>query len=749
MANYQQQGFRKLEAWVKSGVTLVDFESPWCRPCRDQRPIIDTLARLFKGEARIIEVNIDDHRQFAIQLGITSIPTLIIFKNGRELQRFVGLQRAEVLSKAIENVLGKHNKEVPMEAMFQPYRLANLDLTNRFVFPPIKTGYGMPGGVVTDRQLIYYRQIARNGPAVIILEPVSVTPEGREHPKQLCVHLPESVAELKKIVNVIHDEKRLACLHLNHAGAAANPMVTGTAPKAPSAITCLTSGKTSEPLTEEEIDTIIAGYTSAARKAKEAGFDLLEIQGGHGYLISQFLNRKINRRSDRFGEDRLAFAKEVFSAVKKGAPEIQLIVRVSGSEMSPEFGIDQEDLLPFIQLAEKMDAVAIHVGMGSSCFSPPWYFHHSSLPEKPQMDALAWIRGQTNLPLIVAGRMGRINRIETILQKNLADLVGLGRPLISDPDLIEKWQTQQYDEVRYCGYCLQGCLHRLKNGEPLGCNLNPAIGKPALEPTPNPLKILVAGGGPSGMSAAVYLGQRGHRVTVAEKEHHLGGQFSLAWQAPGKQSMREGLYALNYCARATAESVIMGRKVDEELVREFQPDLLVWATGAVQNFPDIEGLHDQYVMTSVEFFGGEKEVRGPRILVIGAGRSGLEIAEKLGMQGFDVVATKRTDPIGSMMEMITRKLTLMRIEQMSNVTLMPHTTVKAFLADGVEVEQDGEKKRLVPFQTVIPASGMHPAPGPDADIQNAVAKLEIIGDANEVQDIFSAVHAGYELARRY
>lgn len=636
-----------------------------------------------------------------------------------------------------------------MEAMFQPYRLGNLELANRFVFPPIKTGYGNLGGIVTDRQLIFYRQIARNGPAVIILEPVSVTPEGREHPKQLCIHLSESVAELKKIVNVIHAEKRLACLHLNHAGAAANPMVTGTAPKAPSAVTCPTSEKTSQPLTGEEIDTIITGYTSAARKAKEAGFDLLEIQAGHGYLVSQFLNRKINKRSDRFGEDRLAFAEAVFSAVKKGASDIQLIVRVSGSEMSPEFGIDREDLLPFIQMAEKMDVAAIHVGMGSSCFSPPWYFHHSSLPEKPQMDALAWIRKQTNHPVIVAGRMGRINRIETILQENLADLVALGRPLITDPDLIEKWQNRQYDEVKYCGYCLQGCLHRLKNGEPLGCNLNPAIGKPDLEPTPNPLKILVAGGGPAGMSAAVYLAQRGHRVTVAEKEHHLGGQFALAWQAPGKQSMREGLYALNYCTRAAAESVIMGRKVDLDLVREVQPDLLVWATGAVQNFNDIDGLHDQYVMTSVEYFGGEKEVQGPRVLVIGAGRSGLEIAEKLGLQGFNVVATKRTDPIGSMMEMITRKLTLMRIQQMSTVTLMPHTTVKAFLADGVEVEQDGEKKNLAPFQTVILASGMQPAPGPDEKIKMAGPKLEIIGDANEVQDIFRAVHAGYELAQRY
>ncbi|MGA9479974.1 MAG: thioredoxin domain-containing protein [Desulfobacterales bacterium] len=107
MKDFQQQSFNELEEWVKSGVTLVDFESPWCSPCRDQKPIIETLARRFKSEARIIELNIDDNRQFAIQLGITSIPTLIIFKNGRELQRFVGLQPTEVLSKAIAAVLNK------------------------------------------------------------------------------------------------------------------------------------------------------------------------------------------------------------------------------------------------------------------------------------------------------------------------------------------------------------------------------------------------------------------------------------------------------------------------------------------------------------------------------------------------------------------------------------------------------------------------------------------------------------------
>ena len=251
------------------------------------------------------------------------------------------------------------------------------------------------------------------------------------------------------------------------------------------------------------------------------------------------------------------------------------------------------------------------------------------------------------------------------------------------------------------------------------------------------------------MTAALYMTRRGHHVTLAEKTDHLGGQFAIAWQAPGKERMKEGLDSLKHLAKASGASILMNRAVDAVLVREIQPDLLVWATGAMQNIPEIKGLDNQHVMTSIEYFQGKKEIKGPRVLVIGAGRTGVEIAEKLGKEGYDVVATKRTDPIGSMMEMITKKLALMRIEQMDKVTLMPHTTVKEFKADIVEVEKDGEMLSLKPFQSVILASGMRSAAGPDEEIVNAVTRMEVIGDAREVHDIFSAVHAGYDLALKY
>jgi 2,4-dienoyl-CoA reductase-like NADH-dependent reductase (Old Yellow Enzyme family)/thioredoxin reductase len=636
-----------------------------------------------------------------------------------------------------------------MERLFEEFTLGTARLRNRFLFPPIKLGYGNPDGTVTDRQLLFYQQISKQGPGVVILEPVSVTPEGREHPRQPCIHLPGSAMELKKIVDVIHKEDRLACLHLNHAGAAANPMVSKTKPKAPSAVICTTSGQESDPLSEEGIKAIIVGYKSAAKKALEAGFDMIEIQAGHGYLVSQFLNGKINKRSDPYGRDRLLFAREVLSAVRESTLDQPFLVRISGNEMSPDYGLGPEDLLPFLKLAEDAGACAVHVGMGNACFSPPWYFHHASLPEKPQMDALAWVREHTSLPLIVAGRMGRKERIDRIVADGLADLIAIGRPLIADPGLIEKWRQGKVKEALLCAYCLQGCLHRVKSGQPLGCNLNPEIGMPPLKPAASPRKVLVAGGGPAGISAALYLTRRCHVVTLVEKEGYLGGQFALAWQAPGKEKMKDSLDSIEWSLRSSGATIVLGRAVDASVVKEFRPDLLVWATGAVQSIPEIPGLKKQYALTSIEYFTAQKEIRGPRILVIGAGRTGLEIAEKLGRKGYEVVATKRTDPIGSMMEMITKNLALKRIGEMGNVILMPHTTVKAFLEKSVDIEQDGVRMSLEPFQTVILASGMISASGPDEEILNLVSRIEIIGDALEARDIFSATRAGYELAAEY
>ncbi len=636
-----------------------------------------------------------------------------------------------------------------MKRLFNSARLAHHNLANSFFFPPIKTGMGTPDGKVTNEQLNFYQQVSSDGPGVIIVEPVAVTADGREHPKQLTIHLPDSAEQLQKITAVIHAENRLACLNLNHAGAAANPKASGSNPKAPSSITCPTSGLTADELSIEDIKGIIDGYRLAAQRAKAASFDFIEIQAGHGYLVSQFLNEKINKRVDQYGENHFLFAEEVISAVLGAAPGLPVILRVSGSEMSPEFGISSNKIADLIKLAEKYGVQAIHVGMGSACFSPPWYYQHSSLPEKPQLDALSFIRSVTSLPIIVAGRMGRKEKIEQVLNDKLADFIALGRPLLADPSLIEKWKSDDYDSVNLCGYCLQGCLHRVKAGLPIGCNINPELGLPDLPPSDNPQKLLIVGGGPAGLSAAKYLIQRGHKVSLVEKNESLGGQFSLAWQAPGKKPMKEGLDHLVNFVKENADTLVLGKPFSTDILHWLKPDGLICAAGSVQNIPQIDGLEDQNILTSVEFFEQKEKVIGPRILVIGAGRTGLEITEILGSEGYQVVATKRTEVLGNDMEMITKKLILKRLGDMENVSLMPQTTVKVFTRDGVIVEKGNETINLEPFQTVILSSGMKPSIVPNDIVAKSIANIEVIGDADEIGDIYSAVHQGYEIACKY
>ncbi|MBU2515131.1 FAD-dependent oxidoreductase [bacterium] len=636
-----------------------------------------------------------------------------------------------------------------MKRLYDTTRLAHYEVANKFFFPPIKTGLGTTEGKVTEEQLNFYRQISSEGPGVIIVEPVAVAEGGREHPRQLAVHLPDSWEQLQKISEVIHQKNRFACLHLNHAGAAANPKASGSPPKAPTSFTCPTSGLTAVELSVEEIREIIEAYRLAAQTAKKANFDFIEIQAGHGYLISQFLNEKLNKRTDQYGQNTLLFAEDVITSVRNAAPKLPVILRISGNEMSPEFGISPNKIEELIRLAEKSGVAAIHVGMGNACFSPPWYYHHGSLPEKPQLDALTFIRSLTSLPIIAAGRMGSKEKIEKVLNNKLADFVALGRPLLADSSLIEKWKDEAFDTTVLCGYCLQGCLHRVKNGQPIGCNLNPELGLPKLPPSDNPKRILIVGGGPAGLSAAKYLIQRGHRVDLIEKKDHLGGQFALAWQAPGKQKMREGLDHLIKYANKNVSTLVLGKAFNTDFLNWSKPDVLICATGSEQNIPQIDGLEEQNVLTSVEFFERKKDVRGPRVLVIGAGRTGLEITEILGTEGYEVVATKRSEELGNDMEMITKKLILKRLGEMQQVTLMPKTTVRAFTQNGVTIEKEKDTINLEPFQTIILASGMKPPGAPNSLIAKSIANIEVIGDANTIGDIYSAIHQGYEIACKF
>jgi 2,4-dienoyl-CoA reductase-like NADH-dependent reductase (Old Yellow Enzyme family)/NADPH-dependent 2,4-dienoyl-CoA reductase/sulfur reductase-like enzyme len=635
-----------------------------------------------------------------------------------------------------------------MERFFQPFRLGKLTLRNRFIMAPIKTAYGTPEGKVTRRHLNFYNKVSQGGVSLIVLEPVSVLKNGKEHPKQLCIDNEECASGLGKIVELLHKNSTYACLNLNHAGRAANPKATGENPKAPSPVPCPSTSQTPQELASEEIEEIIEAFGIATRRAVKLGFDALEIQCGHGYLISQFLREDTNKRGDQFGKYPLLFAKKVFEEVFKHAQDIPVIMRISGSEFV-EGGLTPQKNEKLISLAEEFGAAAIHVGLGNACDSPPWYFNHMALPEEPQYKVLKEIKSMTNLPLIVVGRMASREKLQRIADENIGDMVAFGRPLIADPQLVNKLASGAYDAIVQCGYCLQGCLFNVRTGLGLGCIANPGIDKEKPSPATGKMKCVVVGAGPAGIMAAITLAQRGRQVKLYGKEKEPGGQFRLAPLSPLKKSMTRPLNSLIKQLERSHVKVIYGKEATFDLLKSEAPDLVVVATGSNPNIPDIKGLKTQYWITGIDFFSGQKPAKGERVLIIGAGMVGVEAAEMLSREGKAVVATKRTDTIANDMEPITRNMMLKDLNSRNNVKLMPNTTVKRFTDQGVEVVSQGEKLLLEPFDTVILTAGMKPDDGLYQKIKGAFKHIELIGDAREPQSIFAATQAGYEVGTKY
>ena len=632
--------------------------------------------------------------------------------------------------------------------LFSSITIGSLRLTNHLIMAPVKTGFATAGGEVTQRLIDYYARRAKGGVAAIIVEPCYIDPVGKEHPKQLGISEDHHVAGLHDLVDAIHANGANAIAHLNHAGRAANPKASGRTPEAPSAIVCSTTGIMPQEMSHIRIQEVTDSFVRAAERAVEAGFDAIEVQCGLGYLVAQFLSPRTNSRKDEFGcedEERmgLRFLGNILTgircAVGKGYP---VMARISASEQV-EGGLTLEDSLEIAPMLRDIGVAAIHVASGSACDSPAWYYQHMQLPSEVNLKWATEIQKGLDVPIIVAGRMGSPSLIRETIEKSLVAGIALGRSLVADPDLPNKMKAGSDDTVIECGACLQGCLTRVKSGEGLGCIMNPLVGREKDEPIPHlgiPKRIVVVGGGPAGMMAALTAARIGHDVILYEKGE-LGGQFALASHAPGKDCMRRPLESLIRNVRNTRIDLHIGQRASTADIISVNPDVVFVATGAKPIIPEIPGI--EHIVSGNDIISGAVHA-GPKVLIIGGGLVGIECAEYLLERGHKVTVVEILNEIARDMEPITKKMTLSRLEK-TEITILTGTKLDRVEKTGQAVVQTGDEEMVLDrFDTFIAAVGTKPINHLADELKKAGAKVLVIGDAGTSRQIIGATESAFE-----
>jgi 2,4-dienoyl-CoA reductase-like NADH-dependent reductase (Old Yellow Enzyme family)/thioredoxin reductase len=630
------------------------------------------------------------------------------------------------------------------EILFSPFTIKSLQLKNRLVMPPMGTSYATTLGEVTPRFVSYHRERAAGGVGINMVEFTFVEAWGRLSTYQLGIYDDSHVPGLKALAEAVHQAGGKIGIQIGHAGRRARSAINGgRRPWAPSPIPEL-GGETPYEMNPSQIDYIQECFKKAARRAKQAGFDAVELHTAHGYLIHQFLSPLSNNRSDRYGgslENRARFALETLARIREGVgDEFPVFCRVSGDEFL-EGGSSLAETKGFAKLLEKGGADAIHVSAGvlesAEKTVPPMAVEHGC-----NVGMTEEIKRHIKLPVICVGRIKTLGEAERILQKKSADLIAMGRALIADPDLPRK--TREGGSVRPCIGCNQGCIDRLYNGVAITCLVNARAGRelqiPSLGKAPVSKKIAVIGGGPAGLEFARVASERGHKVTLYEKGRELGGRFRIAALPPKRGEIIEFVEYLIRSIRALGVKTEMGVSVKpEDLAKRGDFDEVVVAVGGVPiPFPMAE------VPANVSFAEEVLQKEAPpggKIVVIGGGMVGCETAEWLAEKGGRVTLLEQMPQIAGDMELRTRKLMLARLDS-NRVEILCNVVVEGLEKDRVVYREGGLRFEMKGVDHIVLALGYK---ANDFNPPTPPGKTHRIGDCLRPRKAIEAVHEGFLL----
>ncbi len=647
--------------------------------------------------------------------------------------------------------------QAALEHLFSPIKIRNLTVKNRIM----STGHDttMPTeGIINERLLAYQRARAEGGAGLIVLQVSGVHESARYTTHLLMATEPNCVDGYRKMADMCHEHGTTIFAQIFHPGREIMEAGEGLLAVAysASAVPNERFHVMPKPLNQRMIDEISAGYVQAARYMHEAGIDGVEFVASHGYLPAQFMSTQVNLREDQYGgslENRLRFSVDILKAIRAATSDDFVIgMRISADELDGG-GLDADEVLAICQALEPhLDYVNLTLGTSASLggavhIAPPMAFRAGYIAEQTKV-----FKDTLNIPVLIAGRINQPQDADLIIKNGQADMCGMTRALICDPKMPNKAQNNQLDDIRACIACNQACIGHFHKGQPISCIQHPQTGREQqygnLQAAAAPKKVMVIGGGPAGMNAALIAAQRGHRVSLYESGKQLGGQALLA-QNLSRRAEFGGLVTNLLQAMSKQDiSIQLNTRVDLEMVQAEAADVVVLATGATPYAQPIEADDSILKLNAWQYLQGTTP-QGKSVLItdwrcdwVAPG-----IAELLVKQGFDVSIAINGLCLGETLPLYVRD-ELTATAQRLGIKLLPNARLYGYDNGTVYLQHNtsAEALELEGIDTIIACDGQIALDELGDAIEDLGMTLHRIGDCNTPRTAEEAMYEGLKVA---
>ena len=669
-----------------------------------------------------------------------------------------------------------------MSKLFESTKIGSIEIKNRLAMSAMDLGFTTEGSI-NKRFIDFYVERARGGVGLIVVGGCYPEMTGKVWKSIIGLDKDEYIHGLRKLTDTIHKYDTKIAAQILHGGRSASSFFSKTHPVSPSSLSHINIKQRPHALTIPEIKKVIDGYVAATVRVKKGGFDAVEIHGGMGYLINQFLSRATNKRKDKYGgslNNRIRFAKEIVVAIKeKVGKRYPVIFRLSGEDFV-EDGLKIDESVEIAKELEKAGVDAFNV-------SPGWHESRTpimlmSIPRMSYIFLSEKIKDNVNVPVIGSVRINDLALAEDVIDNNQSDIVSIGRPLIADPELPKKYKRKQFEDIRRCIACNQGCFDSLLGFKSISCLYNVRAGRESelkIKKAKKKKKVMIIGGGPGGMEAARVAALRGHDVHLFEKTDVLGGQLRYAYIPPGREEIVNVISFLENQIKKLNVNIELSKKVDTVTINKLKPDVVIAATGGVPLIPKITGIKEKNVVVAEDVFDNRVKV-GKDVVIIGGGTIGCEIAlhtAKMGAMDPEVACfllknkvidgdkaveltskgkrnitiLEMKNKIGGRFGISTRWVIMKQIvdagiNSITGIKVKNMSTKSIKEKDKVCITYEDDKKDIKIFaDTVIIAAGYKSNQDPTKKLNGKIDELYRIGDCVEVRTALEAIHEGFEV----